>query len=239
MPQQKKDWINIIDAAGPQYIYPGEIAVTGKVTACRMFTYGAAPTVNNDGFDSAGLGLPFYVGDVWRDTSSDPNFTYTCDDNSQGAADWQLYGVPAIFGGIHVDSGSTAQSITTGSVYTKITAFTDNDLSKNMTPDADNDKITITVDGVYQIILSTSIASGTANITFFGSVFLESVEQGQCHWTRKVGSAGDIGAATLNGNVTVTAAPMDIDFRVRHDGVGDVDLTISYANLSVNFLGLT
>lgn len=237
MPKDKVDWINVINSTRPQYIDPGEIGVTGRVVSKRIFLYTSAPTANNDGFDTAGIGLPFYEGDEWRDVGSTPQFTYSCDDNSQGAAVWNLFGVPAIFGGIYVAGASTAQAITTGATYTKVTAFTNNDLAKNVTPDAANDKITVTVDGIYQVILSNSLASGTPNINFFGSVFLDGAEQDQCHWTRKVGSAGDIGASTLSGKISVTAAPMDLDFRVRHDDGSDVNLTISYANLSVNFIG--
>jgi hypothetical protein len=239
MPKDKIDWINIIDTARPQYINPGEIAVTGRMVSRRMFTYEAAPTVNNDGFDSAGIGVPFYVGDIWRDISSTPNFTYSCDDNSQGAADWQLYGVPGIFGDIYVESGTTSQTIASGAAYTKITAFTTNGLYKNITPDAGNNKITLTVNGIYQVNLGTSLASGTNNVTFFGSIFLNAVEQDQCHWTRKVATAGDIGSASLCGMIEVTAAPLDLDFRVRHDNVSSIDLTISYANLLVIFVGKT
>ena len=45
---------------------------------------------------------------------------------------------------IHVHDASAAQSIPTGTTYTKLTCYTDNGESSNCTADAANDKITIT-----------------------------------------------------------------------------------------------
>lgn len=88
MPKDKVDWISIQDATRPQYIYPGEVAVTGRMTCSRMFTYATAPTVNNDGYDTAGLGQNFYNGDWWNDTSN--GRVYKCETNSPCTAAWTL-----------------------------------------------------------------------------------------------------------------------------------------------------
>lgn len=90
MPKDKVDWINIQDSTQPQYIYPGEIAVTGRMVASRIFTLATAPTINNDGYDTAGLGQNFYNGDWWNDTLN--GRIYKCESNSPCSAAWTLVG---------------------------------------------------------------------------------------------------------------------------------------------------
>lgn len=143
------------------------------------------------------------------------------------------------FAEIHCHDNSTAQTIPTGATYTKVTAFDNDGFSSNCTPDSANDKITITKTGIYRVEGAFSFASGTNNVEVFGSAFLDGVEQDQIHWTRKVGTAGDVGNANFSGFIDVTTAPLDLDFRVRHDQAGSVNLTFSYANLNVSYLGET
>jgi hypothetical protein len=144
-----------------------------------------------------------------------------------------------IFGEIYVADASTAQSIPTGATYTKITAFTTNGQSANTTPDAANDKIIITQTGKYRVEGSFSFTSGTANVVFRGAAFLNGVEQSQVHFKRKVAVAADAGNAGFTGFIDVTTVPWDLDFRVRHDNAGSVDVTIEYANLNVEYIGTT
>lgn len=142
-----------------------------------------------------------------------------------------------IFGGIHVHDNSTPQSIPTGTTYTKITSFTDNNESSNVTSDATNDKITITTPGCYQLTGSFSFSSGTSNVIYWVAPFLDGVEKESIHFKRKVSVAGDVGAASLNGVINVATAPIDIDVRVRHNNVGSINFTLEYANLNVVYLG--
>jgi hypothetical protein len=142
-----------------------------------------------------------------------------------------------IYAGIHVHGNATPQSIATGAAYTKATAFADNGLSRNATPDVANDKITITIPGRYRISGQTSFSSGTANVVWFGSVFWNGVEQDQVHWSRKTSSSGDVGSASFNGFIEVTSVPTDVDFRVRHDNAGSINITVSYGTLTVKYLG--
>jgi len=143
------------------------------------------------------------------------------------------------FAGIHVHDASTAQSIANGATYVKLTAFTDNDGSSNCTADAANDKITITKTGYYRVEGSFSFSSGTANVEWFGSLFAGGVEINSVHWTRKVGTAGDVGNAGFTGIIDITTANTDVDIRLRHDNAGSVDITVSYANLNVTYVGET
>lgn len=140
---------------------------------------------------------------------------------------------------IYVADGSTAQSIPTGVTYTKSTAFTNNGESSNCTSDATNDKITITKTGKYRVSGAFSGQSGTANVVFRGAAFLNGVEQDRVHFKRKFATASDSGSMSFTGFIDVTSVPVDLDFRVRHDNAGSINLTIEYANLNVEYWGET
>lgn len=141
------------------------------------------------------------------------------------------------YGGIHVHDNSTSQSIASGATYTKVTAFTDNDVSNDCTPDVANDKITITRTGHYKVDGDISFSSGTANTLWSGAVFLSGTEQNQVHFERKISTAGDVGAAPITGLINVTSVPVDLDFRLRHDNGSAVNVTVRYASISVDRQG--
>lgn len=143
------------------------------------------------------------------------------------------------YAGIYVADASTAQSIAAGASYVKSTAFTTDGFSANCTPASATDKITITKTGKYRVSNSCSFTSGTNLVTFRGVAFLNGVEQSQCHWVRKVGTAGDVGSASFNEFVDVTSVPWDLDFRIRHDNIGAIDFTIIYGSLNVEYVGET
>jgi hypothetical protein len=145
----------------------------------------------------------------------------------------------SIFGGIHVHDNVSSQSIPTGVAYTKITAFEENEPSANVTSDAANDKITITITGVYRVEGSFSFASGTANVEFRGVSFLNAVEQDNIHFIRHLSTANDVGNGGFTGFIEVTSVPIDLDFRVRHDNAGSVNIFLEYANLNISCLGVT
>jgi hypothetical protein len=139
-------------------------------------------------------------------------------------SDWLSYG------GIHVHGNATVQSIANGASYVKVINFNDNDPSRNCTSDAVNDQITINSAGVYRIEGSFSFSAAN-NKTFFGALFLDGVEVESIHFTRKIGVAGDVGNASFTGLLSITAGQI-IDFRMRHDDVAPVNVTLSYMNLN-------
>lgn len=146
---------------------------------------------------------------------------------------------PGTFGGIHVHDNSTAQSIPTGTTYTKLTHFSDNDPASNVTPDAANDKITFTKTGYYLVNCSLNFSDDTNNVEWRVAPFLNGVEYDSIHIVRKIGTAGDVGSASFSGIIDVTTAGWDLDVRARHNYGSDVDLTVEYSNLSVIYLGET
>ena len=141
------------------------------------------------------------------------------------------------YGEIHVADGSTAQSIATGVTYTKLTGFTDDGLSNNVTNDVASDQITLTKAGVYRCSSSISGSSGSNNITFKYSVFLNGVEQDQCHNHRKYAASGDMGSSAITGFMRATTTPVTVDLRARHDNGGAVNFIPSYMNLNVEYVG--
>jgi len=137
------------------------------------------------------------------------------------------------YGGLHVHDNSTPQSVATGAVYTKMTAFADQELTYNATSEADS--VTVDVQGAYLVNGSFSLTSGTNNVITFGTVFVNGVEQDNVHFQRKIATGTDVGSCSISGIVYMNAGDY-IDFRMRHDNGAAVDITLSYANLTVTLL---
>lgn len=144
---------------------------------------------------------------------------------------------PGIFGGIHVHDNAVAQTIPTGATYTKLTHFADDDAASDMTPDAANDKITVTVAGNYLLNCSLNFSDDTNNVEWRCAPFIEGVEWDAIHIVRKIGTAGDVGSASMSGIITVSSVPADVDIRGRHDNGGNIDITVEYSNFSLVYVG--
>jgi len=145
-----------------------------------------------------------------------------------------------IFGGIDVHNDSAAaQSIPTGTTYTKCTGFANNGPANEVTPDASNDKITLTRAGLYQVTVALQFSCGTNSVEWWLAPYLNAVEVDTIHVKQKLGTAGDLVSAAMVGVIDVATAPWDLDIRARHDNGGAVDLTIEYGNVSVIYLGET
>ena len=139
------------------------------------------------------------------------------------------------FASIYVDDNSVVQSIASGASYVKITSFASDGNSSNCTSDATNDKVTVTTTGTYHATVSCSFTATGSNTNWFGAIFVDGVEQSNCHFERKIGTGGDYGSATVSGLINVTATK-DVDFRLRHDG-STQDVTVRYCNLMVHLVG--
>lgn len=149
-----------------------------------------------------------------------------------------FFPLAGIFGGIHVHDNAVAQSIPTGATYTKLTAFADNsDGFSDVIPDAANDKITLNTAGYYLVNCSLNFMAGTANVVWWASVFIGGVEYDQIHVHDKLTIASSVTSASMSGPLKVETVPVDIDIRFRHDSGGAVNLTVTYANFSVAYLG--
>ena len=154
--------------------------------------------------------------------------------NQTLTANAKLYYI-GTFAEIHVHDASAAQTIPTGTTYTKLTCYTDNGESSNCTPDAANDKITITKTGRYRVTANSSTTVSAA-ATFRFAAFLGGVEQDDIHSMRKFPN-NDISGGIAQGFINVTSVPVDLDMRCSHDQGGNVDVTIVYSNLNVEYIG--
>ena len=85
---------------------------------------------------------------------------------------------------------------------------------------------------------SFNFSDGTNNVTWKGVVFLNGIEQDNIHFVRKIQTAGDVGSTSFTGFINVDSVPIDIDFRVRHDNGGAINVTFVYLNLNVSYEGL-
>jgi hypothetical protein len=174
-------------------------------------------------------------GEVQADSNGDTTITTSGDEVTISEI---LYKI-GTFAEIYVHDNTTAQSIPTGTTYTKLTAWDTNGSSSNATADATNDKITITKTGYYEVTHSAGADSGTTGVVFDYSIFLNAVEQQQCEVTRKYATATDVGAHPISCFIDVTTVPWDVDLRARHDNVGSINLTIQDGNLHVKYIGET
>ena len=149
--------------------------------------------------------------------------------------DEQLDGV---YAEIYVNSNATVQVIPTGSGYTQVTNYSANGDSSLCTPDYVNNKITLTRNGEYRLSTHVSFAGSGSGNTWFGTIFAGGTELADIHFERKIGTGGDHGSAGISGFYACTNAPVDIDFRMRHEAGGDLNLTATYMNLNVHRIGL-
>jgi len=156
-------------------------------------------------------------------------------DNNYNIVDYRRKDEVA-FGEISIAGNAVAQSITAGATYIVSNAFDTNGLSSNCTPDATNNKITITSTGKYRVNGNFSFY-GINNVIYFGAIFSDGVEQDQIHFSRKISTSGDVGSSSLDGFIDVTSVPIDVDFRIRQDQGTAKNITVSYANLNVHRIG--
>jgi hypothetical protein len=140
-----------------------------------------------------------------------------------------------VYAEIYYADASTAQSIPTGTTYTKWTAFTTDGESNNCTADAANDKITITEAGTYFVQGNFSTSCGTDSVTASKALFVGGSEVNKIHKLCMFSTQTNAQEGSISGLIKVTDAqvPVDIDVRIRHDNVSDVNFTGIYGNLTV------
>ena len=140
---------------------------------------------------------------------------------------------------IYAHENLTTQAVVgSATVYTKVTNFGFNGDAKNVTPDFANNKIIITEPGEYMISFSTSFTATGSNVNWFGSIFIDGVEQNDMHFERKLGTGGDYGSTAIAGIHSFPTVPIDVDVRFRHDDIAvSRDLTKKYMNLNVSAIG--
>lgn len=141
------------------------------------------------------------------------------------------------YGEIFGHDNTTAKTIPTGAIYTKIdNAFTANGVSENITPQYTLGQLTVPKEGKYRVFYTLSYTGTVNNTTWFGAIFLNGVEQNNIHSATKITSATDIRTSAGQGIIIVPANGV-IDFRVRHDQAGNADIIPKYININAVYLG--
>ena len=110
-----------------------------------------------------------------------------------------------------------------GTTPTTITAFEGSTASAGMAWDGGNDILTVTYAGVYKADLSMAF-TGTPTSTFECYIFKNTstqIEEGE--FSRKIGAANDIGAASFASILTLAAGDT-IEIKCKGDSAGD-DMT--------------
>ena len=119
------------------------------------------------------------------------------------------------FGMIYTTGGSGSQ--TPGTSYVKLTQFGADGLSSgNVTPDAANDKITMTDTGIYFVSYQVSF-EGSNSEPVMMRVYWNSVAQTHMTFRRVLGAGGDCGSASIIGVIDVTTGATDLEVYVKTD----------------------
>jgi len=179
----------------------------------------------------------FNYEEIGRIAFQEDNNSYWRLDQVDPDIQWTLVGFLEAYASIYSADSSTEQEVRTGATYTKMTTFDNDGFSANCTPSHANDEITFLHTGRYLVTGSYSISSDTANIEARGAAFLNGIEQHQCHFVRQIGTANDVGSASINGIIEVLHVGSKLDFRMRHDDAGSVNFVLVYASLNVTYVG--
>ena len=137
------------------------------------------------------------------------------------------------YGGLYVEDGVTAET-TTDATPRKIGGFTTvMPSSSTCTPSATTDDITVTDAGDYLVTAQMSF-SGTLSKTFVIEIYNGGIATNlKC--TRKLGTSGDVGSASVVGIITLAAADYISLFHSSTDG--GTTFTLADAQLTITKIG--
>jgi len=147
-----------------------------------------------------------------------------------------------IFGELYISNGSTAQTIPTGTTYTKMTSWASIGQSSNMAPSGVNSKIVITEVGRYKVTVFMNGQIDTANTEMEMIVYLGGTLQNTLHCVNEFVLNNTNYSTCISGIIDVTdvtGTNGEVDTRIRHDDGGDVDFTMVNANMTIEYLGRT
>lgn len=139
-----------------------------------------------------------------------------------------------VFAEILCVDNAVASNTTGAGTVDKIVVWTANGESNNCTADFANDKITITKNGTYLIMLNASFNSSNPATTE-GFIYVDGAANGS-HFKRSSSSGSDIGNVSASTIVEVTSAPVDVDFRV--ETIAAEELTFEDMALKVKRIGV-
>jgi len=141
-----------------------------------------------------------------------------------------------VFGEIYVEGNSTADTITTAT-STQMSRFDTDGESNLITPSHTNDHLTITKAGKYLVTISISF-SGDNSVDWKFTLCKNNGASNflNVHTNRKLGSAGDIGSASMSGIVDL-AVNDTVELWMEHSSGVNKYITIQDCTMSVVQVG--
>jgi len=139
-----------------------------------------------------------------------------------GASRWVLINPHSggdVLGEIYAYDNTVAEPLATAGTYYQITNLLNAGAYSGITLDAANSRMQIQTEGYYQVGFDVSF-SGTASQTFTISVYTNGVEASNLEVERKLGTGGDIGAASRQGFAYLPTNCI-VDLRVTSDSDSD------------------
>ena len=88
--------------------------------------------------------------------------------------------------------------------------------SDNITPDFNDDRITVNHVGVLFCGLQASFSGGN-NAVVEGAIYVDGVRRESIRFRRKLGTGGDVGSASALGIINITGTPVDVELYAKAD----------------------
>lgn len=141
------------------------------------------------------------------------------------------------FGELYTADNTNAQTIPSGTDYTKVTSPNTAGEYRGVTLDAANNKMILPSTGYYKVSVTASSKLGSAGVTLKSALFLNGIKVPNCQAIRKINNANDESTVSFGGIVKVDTANSEIDIRVSQSSGSDVSLTTVFCNLNVTYEG--
>jgi len=139
------------------------------------------------------------------------------------------------FGNLYIADNTTPLTIPMGTSWTKVTGVNAGEYS-NMTVSSANAKITTVKAGRYEITLSMTSKTSTANTSLETCVFIGGTRESRLSTNRELINANKYSSTSVTSIINIGAG-VDIEVYTRHDNGNSVDLTVYTGNLSVKYIG--
>lgn len=139
------------------------------------------------------------------------------------------------FANMYIADNTTPVTIPAGTSWTKVTGAQQGEYS-NMTCSVANSKITTVKAGRYEITLSMTSKTNTANTSLETCVYIGGSRNAKLSTNRELINADKYIPASVTSIVSIPAST-DIEVYTRHDKGSSIDLTVYTGNISVEYIG--
>jgi hypothetical protein len=139
------------------------------------------------------------------------------------------------FGNVSVAAGATPQG-SLGNTGIKLTCFDTDGQARHTTPDASNDQITVSYDGIYLAILTVSF-TGTTNTTYQFELGVNGVAASSGCAERKIGNTNDIGSASAQTLLSLTSGQIVTALVSIIEAPVAQTITVKHADLTLKRIG--